>query len=422
MIGICREKWDSALSANPEPRVPERVVAVLTAAVVSRDPKSGASLQASLQQTGTIAAVAVWTPDPERYPVTGEPVPDVILLDLGDDPEPFFDFAAHLRRQRPTVHVVAVSMVQHPEPELLLKAMRMGIQDFLSKPLENGALQGTLTRFMKERGSEPGGFDKLIVVMGAKGGVGTTTVAVNVAVQLAHITKKRIGLLDFGFPLGHVGLLLDLQPRFGIRDAIENLDRLDAHFFNGLLTRHKSGLEVLTGTSHTDEWLRITTPTLVRLIHVAQGAFDYVVLDYGSMYSSEVRSILGLARVILLITQADVPSLWTLSRHLSALADLGIDPQRIHLVVNRWHKRDDEALVSVEKNLRRPIVARLPNDYKLVSEATNLGIPLGVDHNSLLVSRIRQLAYEVAGVSPEEVKKQVGGGVLRLFSHAPSWK
>jgi pilus assembly protein CpaE len=312
-------------------------------------------------------------------------------------------------------------MVQHPEPELLLKAMRMGIQDFLPKPLQNGALHGALTRIMKDRGSEPGGFDKLIVLMGAKGGVGTTTLAVNLAVQLTQITKKRIGLLDFGFPLGHVALLLDLQPRFTVHDAIENLDRLDAHFFNGLLTRHKSGLEVLAGTAYTDEWLRITTPALVRLIHVAQGAFDYVVLDYGSMYSSEVRSILSLARVILLITQADVPSLWTLSRHFTALVDLGIDPQRIHLVVNRWHKRDDEALASVEKNLRRPIVARLPNDYKLVGEATSLGIPLGANHTNLLVSRIRQLAYDVAGVAPEEVRKQ-GGGVLRMFSHSPSWK
>ena len=319
---------------------------MLTAVVVSRDPKSGASLQASLQQTGTVATVTIWTPDPERYPATGEAVPDVILLDLGEDPDPFFEFAAHLRRQRPNVHLVAVSMVQHPEPELLLQAMRTGIQDFLPKPLGNDVLLGTLTRFMKDRGSESGGFDNLIVVMGAKGGVGTSTVAVNLAVQLTHITKKRIGLLDFGFPLGHVALLLDMQPRFRVRDAIDNLDRLDAHFFNGLLTRHKSGLEVLAGTAYTDEWLRFSVPALVRLIYVAQGAFDYVVLDYGSMYSSEVRSILGLARVILMITQADVPSLWTLSRHLSTLTDHGIDPQRIRLVVNRWHKRDDQALAS----------------------------------------------------------------------------
>ena len=394
---------------------------MLTATVVSRDPKSSASLQASLQQSGMIASVGAWAPDPERYPAPGVLVPDVVVLDLGEDPEPFFSFAAHLRRQRPTVHVVAVSVVQHPEPGLLLEAMRTGIQDFLPKPLENGSLQATLTRFMKDRGSELGGFERLIVVLGVKGGVGTTTVAVNLGVQLMHVTKKRVGLLDFGCPLGHVALMLDIQPRFGVRDAVENLDRLDAHFFNGLLTKHKSGLEVLAGTTYTDDWLRITVPALARLIHVAQGAFDYVVLDYGSVYSSEVRLILGMARVILLITQADVPSLWTLNRHLSALVDLGIDPQRIRLVVNRWHKRDEEALASVERNLRRPIAARLPNDYKLVSEATNLGLPLEVRRNDPLVSRIRQLACEVAGFSPTEVTKQAAG-VHKLFPGVVSRK
>jgi pilus assembly protein CpaE len=362
-----------------------------------------------------VAAVAAWTPDPERYPTPGEPVPDVVLLDLSEDPAPFFTFAAHLRRQRPTVHIVAVSMVQHPDPELLLEAMRTGIQDFLAKPLENGSLQATLARFIKDSGSESGGFDKLIVVLGVKGGVGTTMVAVNLGVQLVEITKRRVGLLDFGFPLGHVGLLLDIQPRFGVRDAVENLDRLDAHLFNGLLSRHKSGLEVLAGTSYTDEWLRITVPALARLIHVAQGAFDYVVLDYGSMYSSEMRLILGLARVILLITQADVPSLWSLNRHLSNLVNLGIDPLRIRLVVNRWHKRDDEALASVERNLRRPIAARLPNDYRVVSEAANLGVPLEVRNSDVLTSRIRQLACEVVEVSPEEVSGHTSG-VRKLFS------
>ena len=76
----------------------------------------------------------------------------------------------------------------------------------------------------------------------------------------------------------------------------------------------------------------------------------------------------------------------------------------------------------MEKNLRRPIVARLPNDYKLVSEATDLGMPLGVNQKDLLVSRIRQLAYDVAGISPEKGRKQAGGGILRLFSNAPKRK
>lgn len=388
---------------------------MLTAAVVSRDSKGSASLRASLQQTGLVASVVPWDLDQDHHPAPGETVPDVVLLDLAEELEPFFNFAAHVRRQRANVHIIACSTERRPEPELLLQAMRTGVQDFLPKPLDSDALSRTLARFAKERGGESEGVEKLILVLGAKGGVGTSTVAVNLGVQLAQLTRKRIGLLDFGCPIGEVSLLLDLQPRFSVRDAIENLERLDAHFFSDLLTRHKSGLEVLAGTGYPDEWLRITVPARVRLIRVAQGTFDFVVVDYGSVYSSEMRSVLGLARWILLVAQADVPSLWTLSRHISALTDLGIDPQRIQIVVNRWHKQDDEALATVEKNLRRSIAARLPNDFEQVSQATNVGVPLSRNHGDPLVTGFRRLAHQIAGISPEEdVKRR--GGVAGLFS------
>ena len=96
--------------------------------------------------------------------------------------------------------------------------------------------------------------DRLIVVMGSKGGVGTTTVAVNVGVQLATYARKHVALLDFASPLGNVHLLLDLHPKFTVRDAVDNLDRLDSHFFAGLMTRHKTKLEILGGATQPEEW------------------------------------------------------------------------------------------------------------------------------------------------------------------------
>ena len=101
--------------------------------------------------------------------------------------------------------------------------------------------------------------EKLIVVMGSKGGVGATTVAVNLGVQISTHAQKRTVLLDLARPLGNAHLLLDLHPRFGIRDAIENLDRLDSHFFAGLLERHKSKLEILGGAMQPEEWQNIPT-------------------------------------------------------------------------------------------------------------------------------------------------------------------
>ena len=106
-----------------------------------------------------------------------------------------------------------------------MQVMRSGMQEFLSLPVEAARLQEILERFIRERGpaAEAEALKKLTVVMGSKGGVGSTTVAVNLGVQLAGLTRKRVILLDFARPLGHVDLLLDLQARFTVRHAIENL-------------------------------------------------------------------------------------------------------------------------------------------------------------------------------------------------------
>src|SRR6202041_3486837 len=169
------------------------------------------------------------------------------------------------------------SAILPPSHQLLLEAMRSGVQDFLPKPVNADVLSQLLTRFsedldVKERPS----LEKLIVVMGAKGGVGTTTVAVNLGVQLTTFAKKRVVLLDFARPLGNVHLLLDLHPRFTIRDAVDSLDRLDTHFFGGLLTRHKTKLEILGGATQAGEWENIQVAPIERGVNVAQENYDGV--------------------------------------------------------------------------------------------------------------------------------------------------
>ncbi len=388
---------------------------MLTAVIVSTDATSSSLLRAGLQQTGLVLSVREWSVSTESHPGPGEAVPDVVLLDLGQETEPYFAFAAHLRRLRPAARIIALSLLQQPDPGLLLQAMRSGVEEFLPKPVDVHVLRDTLARFVQEK--EIAGtrsVEKLIVVMGAKGGAGATTVAANLGVQLAQVSRKRVVLLDFARSLGHVSLMLDLQPRFSLHDAIENLDRLDGHFFGGLLCRHRTGLEVLAGTSHPEEWERITAPALVRVVNVAYSSCDYVVVDSGAQYSSEWGPLLRMARAILLVTEANVPGLWSLERHLATTAAMGIDAQRVGIVINRWSRADEEALKSVEKRTKRPIF-RLPNDYRQASEAVNTGVPLSGNHNNALVSRFRELAAQLVGMAPPPTPEK-RGTLANLFS------
>ena len=179
---------------------------------------------------------------------------------------------------------------------------------------------------------------------------------------------------------------------------MENLDRLDSHFFAGLLTRHKTKLEVLGGVTQPEEWQPIDVPTLERVVNVAQSNFDMVLVDMGSQFSSEWSSILRMARMILMVAEANVPALWTLERRLLALKGFGIEPDRARVIINRWHKGDEEVLKSIQKDINRPVFACLPNDFRKASDAVNLGTPFMENHNNTLGSRYRQIARQLAGI------------------------
>jgi pilus assembly protein CpaE len=388
---------------------------MLTAAIASSDLTTSAHLLAGLEQTGLVSSVAQWAVPTERLPDASEQMPDVVFLDLAREPEPFFAFANQLRRMKPTIKLIACSAAVPPQPSLLLEAMRCGVQDFLGKPVQPDSLKDLLIRMAQDlNAKEFPAQDKLIVVMGAKGGVGTTTVAVNLGVQLASFANKRTVLLDFARPLGNVHLLLDLHPKFVIRDAVDSLDRLDSHFLAGLLTRHKTKLEVLGGTTQPEEWQAIDVNVLDRVVNVAQNAFDIVLLDIGSQFSTDWAAILRMARMILIVAEANVPSLWTLERRLLALKGFGISQERARIIINRWHKGDDEVLKSIQKDISRPIFASLPNDFRKASQAVNLGTPILENHNNILSSRYRQIAGQLVGIdtSVSEKKSPLSG----LFS------
>lgn len=389
---------------------------MLTVGIASGDTASSAQLMTALQQTGIVKSIKQWAIPATRVSEAAEAIPDVVLLDLSREAEPFFTFAAQVRRIRPATRLIALSGAVPPSQQLLLQAMRGGVQDFLPKPVSADVLKELLSRLTDELGAEERtSLDKLIVVMGTKGGVGTTTVAVNLGVQLSVFAHKRIALLDFAQPLGNVHLLLDLRPQFGIRDAVDNLDRLDSHFFSSLLTPHKTKLQVLAGATQPEEWQSIAVGPLERVVNVAQNSFDMVLMDMGSQFGTDWAPILKMARMILIVAEASVPSLWTLQRRLVALMGFGVEPERARIILNRWHKGDEEVLKGIQKDISKRVFAYIPNDYRKASASVNLGMPLLENsQNNGLSIRYRQIAAQVAGIDPGPGAKK--GGLGGLFS------
>jgi len=369
-----------------------------------------------LLQTGLVREIRDWASTKAVELRHSQHVPDVVFLDLNGTAQSDFAFAQQLAKLRPSVHIVACSAKKESNPDFLLQAMRSGVRDFLQKPYDRIEVSSMIVRVNNEHSSEmprPAVTGKLFVVLGTKGGVGTSTVSVNLAVQLARIPGKSTVLLDFSRPLGDVSGLLDLHPAFQLRDAMENFKRLDPTLLSGLLTPHQSGLKVLAGAAQLEDWQHGSQPAIERLVEIAQQSFDFVVMDFGSFYSSQWQNVLQAAE-ILLVSEADLPGLAKLQRHLRALGNLQVSCAQVRLIINRWHRHDEVALEKVEQGMKVPVFARLPNNFKQVSEANVRGDSLKQDGDPLS-AEFNKMAARLAGLDLTKQAKKSRLGQFFAF-------
>ena len=243
--------------------------------------------------------------------------------------------------------------------------------------------------------------EKTIIVTGSKGGVGASTVALNLSVQLAMQTKRRVVLVDLARPFGQISPMLDMEPRFTVLDALERIERLDEKLLAGMTMRHKTGVEILAGPLHApmkpEQRQSVTIQAISRLIEIADSAYDFVVADIGVVNAADWAVALQKAHAILLVAEPSILALNTIERHMTATALAGVDCDRIHIVINRWRQNDDDALASFEKKCKRTILKRLPNDYRQLTEAVQFGMPLTGSPNNPLIARYRDLAVWFSG-------------------------
>jgi pilus assembly protein CpaE len=254
-----------------------------------------------------------------------------------------------------------------------------------------------------------------MVVIGAKGGVGSSTVALNLAVQTAQLTRKRVALLEFARPFGQIALMLDLHPRFTLIDALERADRLDERVLGSLTEKHKTGIEILAGPMHAalrdEQRPFVTLNGFVKILELARNAFDFVVIDLGFVNAAEWARLLQMAENLLLVAEPSTLALEMLERYLNAANSAGLDAARFQIVINRWRQNDEGFAMRRVGALSQTFLARLPNDYRQVSEAVSFGTPIAASSNNALYARYRKMATDVLGLPASE---PVRGSEIKL--------
>ncbi len=217
----------------------------------------------------------------------------------------------------------------------------------------------------------------MIAICGATGGVGTTSIAVNVGCALAADTKNSVCLLDLDLSLGDADVFLDAIPDYTLVDVAQNVTRLDFALLKRSLTKHSSGLFLLPRPVQLNESALITAEDMQRMIGLLKATFTHLILDLSKAYSPVDMIAMQSATQVLLVTQLDLPCLRNVVRLMMSFGETAGLKEKIKIVINRVGL--DSAQISVKKaqeTIGCEISWQLPNDYRTMSEVRNNGVPL----------------------------------------------
>lgn len=328
---------------------------------------------------------------------------DVIIVDLDSDPEHALDLVEHIcGNSSATVMVYSAQA----DSELLVRCMRAGAREFLSQPIAPNTIAEALVRASVRRPTvrvARKALGKLLIFAGAKGGSGVSTVASNFAILLAQESRKNTVLLDLDLPLGASALDLGIMTQFSTANALQNASRLDSNFLAKLLTKHSSGLSVLSAPDRYTA-VNASDQTIGKLLTVARQDFDYVVVDAGSSMVSTYKSMLEGAAIVYLVTQVSVSELRNSNRLISEFFTLPMP--KLEIVLNRFTPNtlgiDEE---NITKALTKPATWKIPSDYGTVQRAQNTATPLAMGESSI-TAVIRQMARTACGLPPVPDKKK----------------
>ena len=335
---------------------------------------------------------------------------DLLIFELGDDVDKDFQLIHSLLDINAIGEVFYTS--RHSDPAVLVQAMRTGGKEFFSQPIKEKEVRQALENFRerkeKAKHKEPVKIGQIIELIGSKGGVGTTTVAVNLAVSLAEMkSAPSVALIDRNTLFGEVPLFLEIKPNYHWGEITKNISRLDSTFLMNVLTKHSSGVYVLPSPASLNGHDPATPEIMGHLLSLMQRMFDFVVIDGGQSLDDTSLKIVEMSDTVLLISILSLPCLSNTKRLLNSFYTLGyLSKEQIKIVINRHLKNPEISVKDSEAAIDAKIFWTIPNDYRRTLSAINQGKTLSESaSNAPITKSVRELAYALSNREEKQEKK-----------------
>jgi pilus assembly protein CpaE len=336
----------------------------------------------------------------------GAKQPDIVVLDVrGQTHLPAS--LPMLKRQHPATGVLIIA--DRLDPALLLEAMRAGVNEVLSSPVNETDLNAAVARLSANR-PEGAGSGSVFAFVGAKGGVGTTTVAVNVATALAKLRPESTLLIDLHVAHGDASVFLGAEARFSIVDALENIHRLDEAFLKSLVVSTNSGVDLLASSDRL--MLTALDVRKVRtLIDAAALQYQYVVLDV-SRTDPAVLDALDAASRIVVVANQELATVRSASRMATSLRQR-YGKEKLTVVVSRADRLAEIGHEDVERAVGVSVKHSFPSDYRRALDALNKGKPITIENHNELAGMFVRFACSLANI--EKPAPERGSTRFSLF-------
>jgi pilus assembly protein CpaE len=331
--------------------------------------------------------------------VVDQTTPDVGVVSLDADPTKALDLVVRLQEMSDCAVLVVSSS---SDGSLILRAMRAGAKEFLAQPVTAEDLIGALERIASARSGGKQGKARgctTIAVAGASGGVGATSLSVNLGCALASDEANTVALVDLDMALGDADVFLDAIPDYTLVDVSQNVSRLDFALLKKSMTKHSSGLYLLPRPVQLQDAPLVSPADFQRVVGLLKATFSHLIFDLSKAYTELDMVAMRESRHVLLITQLDLPCLRNVVRLMMSFDEIESLKEKTRIVVNRLGlDAGDIGLKKAQETINREIFWRIPNDYRSMAEARNNGVPLTVQApKSAITQAVVSLAAALSG-------------------------
>lgn len=280
----------------------------------------------------------------------------------------------------------------------IVSAMRLGAKEFLPKPVIKNDLRRVLEILCNIETKDNDTASKIITIYSNKGGIGKTTIASNLAVELAKTTRDKVALIDLNLQLGDISTFFNLNPSFDVAYFIKNfLDKKEETILKSFERFKDTGLYILSDPSYIEQSESITPLQIENLFKVLKRVFPYIIIDMSSNINPNSLKILDCSDIILFTTIVNIPAIRNSQRCLNLFKSRRYPSDKVKIIINRYMENDEIKLEDIESTLGEKIYWKIPNNYFSIMESINKGVPVcEINSNSNIANSFKDFAGKIS--------------------------